>query len=213
MKPATHQLATSAAPSPVQAPPYAQIATALRRMFLASGSKIGVDSLRHAVLAQALLKSAGFAAEVKVGYAAWRVGPGDGDVIVHAPGNDMAQQGKNAHPFHAWVEVGPVIFDATAYQFVVKATALDMIDGGKTDLQWAPLQLAEHRDQVQTLHTVLQADVGMFYYEHVPGLQAVIMAGVPPVDPEELDLLTIIFNHPSAQALSSNHVAAALLAA
>lgn len=196
----------------LQAPPYEQIAGALRRLFLAGGTKVGVDCLRHAMLAEALLKSLGYDANLKVGYVAWRVGPGDGDVIVHAPQSGVAAQAHNAHPYHAWVEVFGAVFDPTVYQFVVKATALDLCDGGVTDVQWAPLYLAAPIEQVQPLHQVLQEEVGMFYYEHVPALQAAIMASVAPVDAEEFKIANIIFSHPSAQAFGAERVAALLAA-
>ncbi|MYM92681.1 hypothetical protein [Duganella vulcania] len=198
-------------------PPYAQVASAVRRLFTAAGANLGVDCLDHAMRAVALFKSAGFSAEVKIGYAAWRVGPGDGDMIVHAPMPGMVPQGPNAHPFHAWVELSDSneVFDPTLYQLPRKARALDMLDGGSTTVAWAPDYLVTQYAQVKSLRTVTNEDVGMFYYQHVPALQAAIMARTQQLDAEEMEVLELVFSNPALHVVGPNNAkeAAARLAA
>lgn len=196
-----------------QDPPFEQVASALRRLFQACGTKAGVDCLHHAALGQALLRSLGYESTVRIGFAAWRVGPGDGDVILHAPVTGMAPLAPHSVPFHAWIEFREVVFDPTAYQLPLKARMLDLIDGGTTDIAWAPEYLAISRDQVQTLHTVRQADTGMVYYDVVPSMETVIKSTMAPIDDEELELLTVIFRNPDTHVIGPNNVPPAKLAA
>lgn len=200
--------AATATHSTASTPPFAEVASAVRRMFVAAGTRVGVDCLDHALRTVALLESLGYPAEVKIGYAAWRVGRGDADVIVHAPVPGTIPQGPNAHSFHAWVVCAGQLVDVTTYQLGMKAKALDELDGGTTNVEWQPLHLVAQPSQVRSLQAVTQDDVGMFYYQQVPALQAAIMAHVKPLDPQDLNDLRVIYDNPGAQVLGPNHFAA-----
>jgi hypothetical protein len=60
-----------------------QVASAIRRLALAASGYLGSDCHLHAEMGRLLLADLGFNATLVSGYAAWRVGPGDGDVISH----------------------------------------------------------------------------------------------------------------------------------
>jgi hypothetical protein len=69
-----------------------RLAAAIRKLATAASGDIGADCYAHAVIAQAILAKLGVEAHLAVGYAAWRVGEGDGDVILHAPAPGMVEQ-------------------------------------------------------------------------------------------------------------------------
>lgn len=66
----------------------ARVAAAVQRVCAAASGNLGVDCYDQALLAQSVLQRLGVHAEIVIGYAAWRVGPGGGDVISHYPAND-----------------------------------------------------------------------------------------------------------------------------
>jgi len=110
---------------------FPRLAEALRKLATAASGNLGADCYIHTAIAQAILLRLGVNAKVVVGYAAWRVGPGDADVILHAPVPGMvAQFGGLA--YHAWLEIGYNIVDFTTYSLREKARQLDKLDGGHT---------------------------------------------------------------------------------
>jgi hypothetical protein len=101
------------------------------------------------------------------GYAAWRVGMGDGDVVVHHPsvGGYAPSGAVLAGAMHAWVELGPVIIDATTYTLAKKLHELDRLDGRRSLCLWAPQGLVTAHSKA-TLHNVRQGyQAGAYYYE------------------------------------------------
>lgn len=63
----------------------AALASAFRRLTTASSAQLGGDCFLHAVLARDYLQLKGVGSTVVVGYAGWRTGDGDNDVIMHYP--------------------------------------------------------------------------------------------------------------------------------
>lgn len=76
------------------------LSSALRRLATAASEKLGSDCYIHCALAQTILADFDIESRIVVGYAAWRVGNGDSDVIVHTPSPGMVYQ-HQALPFHA----------------------------------------------------------------------------------------------------------------
>jgi hypothetical protein len=62
-----------------------RVAQALRKWLLACSPAFGFDCYLYAAHAKELLARLGVRAEIAVGYAMWRVGNGDYDVIGHSP--------------------------------------------------------------------------------------------------------------------------------
>lgn len=187
----TAQLAQAQAAAEIVGP-------AIRKLAEAASSRLGSDCITHAELSRLALAELGVATELVVGCAAWRVGPGDGDVIAHVfqvkgylpPG---AEQG---FPYHAWLRLGDVLIDLTTYQLRLKAAALDSHDGGHTLVQWCPDHLVVPVSEVSSYQAVAQAlTAGIFYYEFVPQLHARVTASMS-VDTEDLQLLKIIMANP-----------------
>jgi hypothetical protein len=69
-----------------------RLAAAIRKLATAASGQVGADCFAHAAIAQAILIQLDVEARLVVGYAALRVGDGDGDVILHAPAPGMVEQ-------------------------------------------------------------------------------------------------------------------------
>lgn len=121
-------------------------------------------------------------ATVQVGAAAWRIGPGDGDCVTHAPIAKQRQFGivhGPAAPLHAWVQAQVAdaqgntrawLIDTTTHQLPSKAKALQACDGVATTCTWAPPWLAMPADLVSDdINAAVQAsDAPAFAYHLAP---------------------------------------------
>ena len=112
-----------------------RISSALRRLATAASGNLGSDCYIHAAIAQEILNRLGVSSKLVAGYAAWRVGNGDGDVILHAPMPNMPSQ-PGSVAYHMWLEVGKHLIDFTTYQLRHKAIQRDKLDGGTTTVTW-----------------------------------------------------------------------------
>ncbi|AQH05804.1 hypothetical protein A9R05_43085 (plasmid) [Burkholderia sp. KK1] len=188
-----------------------RVATAIRKLSEASSANIGRDCHLHAGLCQALLARLGIETTLVIGYAAWRVGNGDGDVINHFPVKTMVEQPK-AHPYHAWLEFGNptsrfrIILDFTTYQLRRKAAELDALDGGHTTVEWCPEYLAVPFANVSSVDDVRMLRAGLFYYERDVPLERQMLAQSEPPDQEDVDLLGHIYQNPEINVIGTNHV-------
>ena len=189
----------------------ARIAKTVQKAAAAMSNNIGKDCLWHAMAAQALFMHLGFLPNIKIGFAAWRIGNDDGAVILHAPEKGRRYE-PNEIPFHAWIEFENMIFDPTTYQLGIKAKQLEEIDGIKTDVIWQPPYLYVDKILVSNLRSVIQNYMvgvvgfhGLFYYEEIPDLSKFIWS-----NPEELpmwdysyeyNLLTTIYENPEVKII------------
>lgn len=88
---------------------------AIRKLATAASAQFGGDCYLHAELGRALLADLGIEARRVVGYAAWRTGPGDSDVVAHVPHlQGFLPAGSQGFAYHAWLEVGDTIIDFTS---------------------------------------------------------------------------------------------------
>ncbi len=185
-----------------------QIAAALQKMMHAASAQRGADCAVHSALGQRLLSEAGFPSRLVVGEAAWRVGPGDGDVIVHSPsvGGVSFGSGKS-FAYHAWLETEHQIIDFTTYSLSIKAKELDRQDGGRTTLTWTPPFLAIDKTATSSLKAVTMAlDAGVCCYRELPGLKEAMESAQYLVRVEEHDLriLRLIMQNPECQVCGPN---------
>ena len=127
----------------------------------------------------------GVKTEIAVGFAAWRVGQGDGDVILHIKTDNMIPQ-PGALPYHAWLVSGNYIIDFTTYQLKEKARLLDNMDGGNTQVDWCPQYLLEQTARSRTINDVTQLNAGMFNYTRDLGLEKKILSKSRPMAHEDL---------------------------
>lgn len=144
----------------------------------------GADCLMYAGVGAEVLKQMGYTnAKLVIGSAAWRVGPGDGDVISHAAEINTGQSvfapvvgNVGAGMFHAWIDVGGAIVDFTTASLVDKAAQLDAADGGKTQVDWAPKAVWVQKNQCTSFKEVVNGySSGVFAYKRHEDLEQHIL--------------------------------------
>lgn len=183
------------------------IAAAIRKLNKAASGHYGKDCLLHAALAQRAIKElAGFQTRIVIGFAGWRVGNGDSDVILHAPVPGMVYQGENGIPFHAWLQSGDYLLDFTTYQLRDKAAQLDELDGGKTQVDWCPDYLVVKTKKISTLKQVMQLRAGLFYYMHDAKMEQHVLANerTPFLDEEDWCTFLTIYQNPDVIVVGPN---------
>lgn len=182
-----------------------QVSHALRRLALAASDNLGGDCYTHAVLASALLADHGLTFRTKVGFAAWRVGVGDGDVLAHTPAvQGYLPEGALGFAYHAWLESGDWLLDFTTYQFQRKAAELDAADGGVTTVEWQPDFLLLNRNEVLTYREVARSPKArVAYYEESPELTHKLAAGYQ-LDEADLAAARLILQNPDMQVFGPN---------
>lgn len=180
-----------------------QIAAALGKLMPCGASlNFGADCLLHAALAQRILAEHDMIARLVVGEAAWRVGPGDDDVIVHSPfvGGQAPTNAGLAVPFHAWLELGSTVLDFSTHSLRHKAAQLDAQDGGKTTVAWCPTHLVIAKSETKTLQEVAQAPLeGVALYRELPRLHELMLqrGKLVDVDEDDVNMFRFIFKNTS----------------
>ncbi|MGY6271843.1 lasso peptide biosynthesis protein [Achromobacter denitrificans] len=185
---------------------FAMVASAVTRLCRATSGELGRDCLTQAVLAAELLKRLGVESEVRVGFAAWRVGDGDGDVVSHIPNPNYKPRHAREAMYHAWLEVGNQIFDVTTAQLAEKAKALDALDGGTTDVQWAPQFLLIPFGEVSSYQEVAQGLKGLVFYKADENLKTMVLQGFQPPDSQDFANLWMVYEAPDANVIGPNHL-------
>lgn len=180
-----------------------RIAKCIQTVMTSASAKLGADCILHARFAQYLFRQNAIASRLVVGEAAWRVGPGDSDVIAHSPrlGGVMPFAGELGWPMHAWLQVDGKIFDCTTHTLRLKAKQLDACDGGNTTVTWEPPYLWMDPTQTVSLDAVTKAlDPGVACYREIPELLAQVQKAIDqsPLDPEDLVVLRMVYANPDA---------------
>lgn len=188
-------------------PAVERVSGALRRLAIAASSHLGSDCYLHVELGRLLLADLGIEATPVVGYAAWRVGVGDGDVISHIPMKQgYLPAGTQGFAYHGWLTVGDYLIDFTTYQLRKKAADLDAADGGHTTVDWCPEVLLTPKTTIKTYREVAQSfAAGVFYYEAQPELLKVL-AETSTLDPEDLAAARLLLSNPQLQVVGPNDV-------
>lgn len=184
-----------------------QVSHALRRLAEAASASLGADCYMHAEMGRVLLSDLGFQFETRVGYAAWRIGSGDGDVISHTrQAKSYLPEGAKGFPYHAWLTAGDFLIDFTTYQLRRKAEELDAADGGHTNVDWCPDYLLLTRTQVMAYRAVAEApDAGVAYYEADPAL-APLLARNYTLDASDVAAARLIMRNPNMNVMGPNSV-------
>ncbi len=192
---------------PALADAVAKVSAAISKLATANSSCFGADCYLHAALAVHLLQDLNVFSRIAVGAAAWRVGDGDGDVISHLPGTkSVVPQGKIGIAYHAWLAIGSDwILDLTTYQLPSKAKSLDEIDGGTTDVRWAPAHLLLHSSEVRPFKDVAQLHHGLAFYQEIKGAD-VFMAGHFQLDPADLTCARMIMLNPTVNVVGQRQM-------
>lgn len=189
--------------------------SALERLATAASSHLGNDCYTHAILGQALLRDAGVETSLAIGFAGWRVGGGDSDMVLHVPLKGVpltiSAEGKGIS-YHAWLTIdatlpdgqGKTIVDLTTYQLREKARQLDLIDSGHTQVDWCPPFLVVNSKQTKSIKQVISDRAGDAYYEPVPHLESVIKAAAIPLDQEDLAVARLLYANPQINVVGPN---------
>lgn len=183
--------------SPALAASINAVSGALRKLATAASSNLGSDCYLHSALGQVLLADAGIRTRLVAGYAAWRVGPGDGDVIAHTKRTRgyLPPGGGLGFAYHAWLEADGLLIDLTTYQLPRKAEELDAADGGHTTVEWAPPYLVLTLDQVSSYDEVAKGGPGLVYYERDTQVEARLVGGFS-LDQGDVEMARLIVSNP-----------------
>lgn len=191
----------------------ADLATAMRKVATAASSNIGSDCYIHAAIVQAILADYDVESKLIVGYTAWRTGPGSQDVITHAAiqGADQYAAGglvnsDKALAYHVWLEIGDNIFDVTTYQLRQKMQELNDADGGNGVVSWCPDYLYVEKEKISTLRDVIQKDTGMFYYQHIPAVEDLVLSKSNLLDEDDVEMVRMLFMHPEIDVIGPNQI-------
>ncbi len=182
-----------------------RISSALRRLCSAASTNLGSDCYVHSAIAQEMLTSLGVASKLVVGYAAWRVGNRDGDVIIHAPLPNMPPQ-PGGIPYHVWLEVAHHIVDFTTYQLRQKALQMDKLDGGITTVTWCPDYLAVPKKSVSPLQAVIQLRAGMFFYQQDMSIENLILSAAHPLDADDVNTAWLLYQNQELCVFGPNNM-------
>jgi len=180
------------------------ISSALRRLLTAASGNFGTDCFIHSALAQTLLAQLGFESTLTVGFAGWRVGNGNSDVIIHAPLPDMPPQPGVA--FHVWLELGGYLLDFTTYQLPQKAAQLDALDGGTTKVRWNPPYLFALKSSVSLLRDVIQLRAGLYYYVRETELEARVIASSSSLDASDVSMALMLYQNQEMQVFGPRNM-------
>lgn len=185
---------------------------AIRKLATAASGSLGMDCVVHSELGRILLEDQGLVtARIVVGEAAWRTGPGDGDMVAHVrsvPGHlpPGAGPGSVGFAFHAWVQVGDILVDFTTYLLKLKASQLDAMDGQHTLVEWCPQILVAPVSEVSSFDRTLKAhSAGYFFYKHDPQVQATVLRGLT-MDEADVHHARLIMRDPQMMVLGPNNL-------
>ena len=113
--------------------------------------------------------------------------------------------GAQGFAYHAWLVCGTKIIDLTTYQIPRKAAELDAMDGGHTQLDWAPALLIANFADVKSYAAVQQGSAGMFYYERDRRIEK-ILAETSILDPEDVAHARLILRNPDLMVMGPNDI-------
>lgn len=187
-----------------------RISSALRRLAIAASGNLGSDCYIHAAIAQEMLNRLGVTAKLVAGYAAWRVGSGDGDLILHAPMPNMPPQ-PGAIAYHVWLEVAHHIVDFTTYQLRQKALQMDKLDGGLTTVKWCPEYLSVSKNSVSPLQAVIQMRAGMYFYKQDISIEKLIVSAAQPLDVYDVNTAWLLFHNQELRVFGPNNLNAGII--
>lgn len=179
-----------------------RVAAAMRKLAVASSANVGTDCYIHAAIGQAILSRLNIDAQLVIGYAAWRVGPGDGDILVHAPVPNLPAQ-PGAEPYHVWLEIGNLVFDLTTYQLRSKAANLDRLDGRHTEVRWCSDYLLVAKNTCASLPEVVNAYKWTYHYARNDAVAKRVKV-LRALDPDDVEMALWLYNAPNAHIIGPN---------
>lgn len=182
------------------------VSQSMAKLAMACSEHLGADCFSHAQLTQAVLAKRGVQARMVIGFAGWRMGPAQTDLVTHALTDGlMVKPGQVGFPYHVWLEIfepkaGEVfVLDFTTYQLKAKARDLDEFDGGSTQVDWCPPYLLRAKSSCVGLGDLDgSVPIGSAYYEERADVAALVMGMAHPIDQSDLASLEMIMAAPHA---------------
>jgi len=183
----------------LQAADPVRVAAATRKLAVATSADLGADCYIHAVIGQAILSRLDIEAKLVIGYSAWRLGPGDGDILVHAPVPNLPAQ-PGGEPYHVWLEIGNLVFDLTTYQLRRKAANLDQLDGRHTEVRWCPDYLLVAKNTCASLPEVVNAYKWTYHYARNDAVAKRVKV-LRALDPDDVEMAWRLYRAPDAHII------------
>lgn len=180
-----------------------KVSDAIVRLFNATSLQQGSDCFTVAKVGQGLLADLGYETQLVAGYASWRTGPGNTDLIGHLDSGTQYLMGDSGFAYHAWLRFPQLglLVDFTTYQLPLKAAQLDSMDGGTTVVDWAPTYLLVPEATCQSERAVLMAAAPVAYhYEPKTSILSRLLDTYIE-DPGNLDMARTVMAHPNAKVL------------
>ena len=184
-----------------------RVSAALRKLSTAASSHLGSDCYMHAQLGRVLLADLGVQASLAVGFAAWRIGDGDGAVISHTPYAQVyLPADEKGFAYHAWLDYAGFVVDFTTYQLAYKARKLDAMDGRHTTVAWCPEFLLLPKRSIRSYIEVVNAPhAGVAYYETRPELGLLLQAQSS-MDSQDLLAARLLLANPGMTVIGPNDI-------
>lgn len=180
-----------------------KVSFALRRLATAASANLGSDCFIHAAIGQQLLNRLNIKTTLVAGYAAWRIGNGNGDVILHAPNPGMPTQ-PGGVAYHVWLEADFNLIDFTTYQLRYKAAQLDALDGQTTTVKWCPDFLYAPRRDISPIKNVIKKKAGLFCYNRNQDIESLIFSTAPTLDDEDVQTAWLLYQNQDLQVFGPN---------
>ena len=183
-----------------------RVASSIRSICTAASQSLGSDCYTHAALGQAVLRRLFVDSRIVTGTVAWRVGPGNSDILLHCPVPGAPPQ-PGALAFHCWLLIDDKhLFDSTTYQIPAKCKSLDEMDGYRTSVEWHPDYLYADISTVSPLADVIQHRAGMYFYDESAYLHELISSTALPVDEDFVEIALTLYHNPEIKVLGPNQL-------
>lgn len=193
-----------------------RLSNALIKLHEAASSQFGGDCFSHAAIAQKALALLGVKTRIAIGEAAWRVGPGDIDVVAHVRSQKHVIQAPSPvtsvgvpYAFHVWLTTPEgVVLDFTTYQLHAKAKAIDSFDGGSTNVAWCPPYLAAPAAWLLDFKTLLKTEENGCFYKEDSGIRSFVLARGSTIDLFDVEMAMHLYLNPDTQVFGPRTISA-----
>jgi hypothetical protein len=181
-----------------------RLSSAIRKLATAASANFGSDCYIHAAIAKAILEKLGVEALIVVGFAAFRVGDGDSDVITHSPTPGMVDQ-PGGVVYHVWLEIADNILDLSTYALREKAAQLDKLDGGHTTVTWCPDYVFAPKSSLSSMRDVIQLHAGLYHYSYEPDVADKIISAAPDLDEDDVNAAWLLYQNQEMAVFGPNN--------
>lgn len=108
--------------------------------------------------------------------------------------------------FHVWLETMDHVLDFTTYTLPAKAAALDLSDGGETNISWCPDFLFAPKRSISSKRALIDGAAGSYFYERNLEVECLVMAIAKQQDPGLVNVVEMLYLNQSCQVLGPNQI-------